>query len=346
MNPPDNDDQEKAVSAPQQGPGSLLKKARERQGMNAASVASQLHLQVSIIDSLERDDYDNLPGPVFVQGYLRNYARLVGLKEDAVVAAYQRQFPEIEEQTILNNPERTEGKPMHSGHGVMRLVTWAIIVALAALLFFWWQTRAELEPPEPYPIGQESQPEASLPDDVNIQPADVDTQLERQEMQQAEPLATDEPVPELEASGAPLQTETLEAPVTIEPLPVQADNETLPEPVEAPAEPQVSEIEPVQAEAEVVVEETPAPVESRSKSLLFSFEGPCWTEVRSLDGKARIIGEMRRGAKRRLSSDYGPFNVVLGDASVVTLTIDGQRFDLTPFTRGKVARFTLDPNKL
>ncbi|MCG8011332.1 MAG: DUF4115 domain-containing protein, partial [Candidatus Thiodiazotropha weberae] len=120
----------------------------------------------------------------------------------------------------------------------------------------------------------------------------------------------------------------------------------MPESAEPQPEPEVVEMEPAQIEPVAAVEEPPAAVESRSKSLLFSFEGPCWTEVRSLDGKARIIGEMRSGTKRRLSSDYGPFSVVLGDVAVVTLTIDGQPFDLAPFTRGKVARFTLDPDKL
>ncbi|MEW8236925.1 MAG: RodZ domain-containing protein [Candidatus Thiodiazotropha taylori] len=340
MNQAENDDQDRAVSATEQGPGSLLKKARERQQMSAASVAAQLHLQSNIIDALERDDYDNLPGPVFVQGYLRNYARLVGLQEDAVVAAYQRLFPELEEQTVLNNPERAEGKTMHSGHGLMRLVTWGIVIVLAALLFFWWQTRAELEPPEPFPITEESQSQA-LP--MAEPPADTTGQVDAVDQQQAEPVLLDDPLPELEEMAAPPQSEALQEPLAADPQSQQSS----PTPVadEPQSEPEVVETQPAPIEPVAVVEQSPA-VESRSKSLLFSFEGPCWTEVRSLDGKARIIGEMRSGTKRRLSSEYGPFSVVLGDVAVVTLTIDGEPFDLAPFTRGKVARFTLDPDQL
>ncbi|MCG7928580.1 MAG: DUF4115 domain-containing protein [Candidatus Thiodiazotropha lotti] len=341
MNQAKNDDQDKAVSASEQGPGSLLKKARERQDMSAASVAAQLHLQSNIVDALERDEYDSLPGPVFVQGYLRNYARLVGLQEDAVVAAYQRLFPEIEEQTTLNNPERGEGKTIHSSHGLMRLVTWGIVIALAALLFFWWQTRAELEPPEPFPITEESQPQ-ELP--MAKPPADTARPVDAVGGLQDEPHLLDDPRPELEETAAPLRSEAMEEPVAADPQPQQTT--PMPESAEPQPEPEVVEMEPAQIEPVAAVEEPPAAVESRSKSLLFSFEGPCWTEVRSLDGKARIIGEMRSGTKRRLSSDYGPFSVVLGDVAVVTLTIDGQPFDLAPFTRGKVARFTLDPDKL
>jgi cytoskeleton protein RodZ len=306
-------------------------------------VAAELHLQLDIVNSLERDDYDSLPGPVFVQGYLRNYARLLGLKEDAVVAAYQRQFPENNEQSLLNSPQRSDDQPMHSGHSVMRLATWGIVVGLAALLFFWWQTRAELEPPEPFPISQESLPEAALPVDANRQEAPVAGL-------QSEPLIADDPVPVSEevVNAAPQSdiSEVSMAGEPVDPAPAEIVSDETLEPVELPVAPQESEMAAQQLEPEVVAEQTSAPAERRSKSLLFSFEGPCWTEIRSLDGKARIIGEMRDGAKRRLSSEYGPFNVVLGDASVVTLTIDGQPFDISPFVRGKVARFTLDPDKL
>ncbi|MEJ2619778.1 MAG: DUF4115 domain-containing protein [Candidatus Thiodiazotropha sp.] len=340
MTPANNDEQDKEQPTAQQGPGSLLKKARERHGFSAASVAAQLHLQIDIVNALERDDYDSLPGPVFVQGYLRNYARLLGLREDVVVAAYQRQCPEDDEPSLLNTPQRSDDQPMHSGHSMVRLVTWGIVLGLGALLFFWWQTRIELEPPEPFPISQESLPEAALPIDANIDEAPLGGR-------QPERLLPDESVPVSdEVTSAAPQSGTAEASIGEDPVPAEIDSDATLEPVALPAEPQGSETAPQQLEPEIVTEQTAAPVESRSKSLLFSFAGPCWTEVRSLDGKVRIIGEIRGGAKRRLSSEYGPFNVVLGDASVVTLTIDGQPFDINPFVRGKVARFTLDPNKL
>jgi cytoskeleton protein RodZ len=221
MNPADNDDQDRGASATQQGPGSLLKKARERQGLSAAAVAAQLHLQTDTIDSLERDDYDTLPGPVFVQGYLRNYARLLGLKEAAVVAAYQRLFPDLEEQNILSSADHREGKPMHSSHGVMRLVTWSIVIVLAVLLFFWWQTRANLEPPESYPISQESLqeelPEAELP-------ADPENQLDGMSIESIDTSLADDPVlQEMEVTVAP-QAGSIETPLVEEVRPEQVES--------------------------------------------------------------------------------------------------------------------------
>ena len=40
-----------------------------------------------------------------------------------------------------------------------------------------------------------------------------------------------------------------------------------------------------------------------------------------------------------------PYKLVLGNASAVSITVDGKPFDLTPYIRGKVARLTLNPDQ-
>ena len=81
-------------------------------------------------------------------------------------------------------------------------------------------------------------------------------------------------------------------------------------------------------------------------AVVFEFSGPCWVEVRDPSGRARIIGEMRDGMRKTLDAQLGPFKVVLGDIHVVRLTVNGKAVDLTQYTRGKVARFSLDPSRL
>jgi len=67
-----------SVAAPQR-PGRTLCDARVAKGLTVAEVAAQLKLSVSQVVALEADDYDRLPGPVFVRGFVRNYARLLDL---------------------------------------------------------------------------------------------------------------------------------------------------------------------------------------------------------------------------------------------------------------------------
>ena len=82
------------------GPGARLKAAREAKSLNLEKVAAQLHLSNEMLLALEADDYDNLPARVFVVGYLRNYARLVGLPAEAITQALDQFLPVEQEQAV------------------------------------------------------------------------------------------------------------------------------------------------------------------------------------------------------------------------------------------------------
>ncbi len=66
-------------------PGRALSEAREARNLSLAEVAQQLKLSASQVAALEADAYDRLPGPVFVRGFVRNYARLMELDADELV---------------------------------------------------------------------------------------------------------------------------------------------------------------------------------------------------------------------------------------------------------------------
>jgi len=68
----------------------LLKAAREAAGLSQDAVAQQLKLAPRQVRAIEEDDYARLPGRTFVRGFVRNYARLVGLDPEAVAQALPR----------------------------------------------------------------------------------------------------------------------------------------------------------------------------------------------------------------------------------------------------------------
>lgn len=76
-----------APSAPETLPGRMLTEARVRKNLTILDVAQQLKLSISQVEALEADAYDRLPGPVFVRGFVRNYARLVDLDGEVLTAA-------------------------------------------------------------------------------------------------------------------------------------------------------------------------------------------------------------------------------------------------------------------
>ncbi len=320
-------DENEAVTVSHQGPGPHLERSRKNLGLNLSEVAARLHLTSAVVQALEADDYERLPRPVFVKGYLRNYARLLGLNEEAIVADYQKLLPEDQDVSSSVAPVKKDKahKPLHSGSGIMRLITWGIVLILAGMLFFWWQTRSELE--DIAPVASPAEPPSgggvSETREPSTAPAGVD------------PVTMEAPV------AQPREFEPIEV---IEVIPVE--EEALSEQAILAPEPVVEK--PDEAQQAPVAEPVPTPQPGQAgvlKTLVFSFNGPCWTEVRDRDGKVRMIGEMQANTVRRLSSEYGPFSVVLGDVDAVSLTIDGQAFDLKSRSRGKVARFTLDPSQ-
>lgn len=79
------DTAEAATGAASPSTGRLLAEARVARNLTLAEVAQQLKLSATQIEALEADAYDRLPGPVFVRGFVRNYARLLELDAAALV---------------------------------------------------------------------------------------------------------------------------------------------------------------------------------------------------------------------------------------------------------------------
>ncbi|MFM8354903.1 MAG: helix-turn-helix domain-containing protein, partial [Gammaproteobacteria bacterium] len=61
------------------GPGQQLRAEREALGVTVREVADTLNLSMVVIQALEEDDYDRLPGVVFTRGYVRAYSRLLDI---------------------------------------------------------------------------------------------------------------------------------------------------------------------------------------------------------------------------------------------------------------------------
>lgn len=97
------DDHEPAAEA--LTPGAMLAAARAAEKLSVAEAARHLKLSVVQIEALESGDFDRLPGPVFVRGFVRNYARLLKLDPDALM---RRVEPELSPQAY--SPETPPSK--------------------------------------------------------------------------------------------------------------------------------------------------------------------------------------------------------------------------------------------
>ena len=112
--------------------GARLAAARKACELDQRVVANELHLDLATIEALENDDKAALPAAIFVKGYLRNYARLVGLPEEEIVRDYAEQTGEPPPLTVVTLDGRTPFFQLPSA----RLLRNIILVLLAAILLW------------------------------------------------------------------------------------------------------------------------------------------------------------------------------------------------------------------
>lgn len=84
------------------GIGSLFREEREKRGLTYSQVSEITKLRPYILEALENEDWDSLPSPGFVRGFVHSYARALGLYEDEVVGLYQETAPSVD--TVLRPP--------------------------------------------------------------------------------------------------------------------------------------------------------------------------------------------------------------------------------------------------
>jgi cytoskeleton protein RodZ len=61
------------------GLGAQIASAREQRGMTAADAARRLHMRMDFINAIESEDWTRLGPPIYARGFVRNYARIVGI---------------------------------------------------------------------------------------------------------------------------------------------------------------------------------------------------------------------------------------------------------------------------
>lgn len=344
-----------------ESPGRRLRVQRQAKGLDIERVAAQLHLRRAMVEALEQDRYHELPGPVFVVGYLRNYARVLGLDPAPVVDAYRASHPEPQ-ATLPRVPEPPR-REIGSSHILVRLVSLALVVAVIAMIALWWMNRAEtltslpltgegvapemaggemaqphesaagedtlgLDAPRSAPAAPMSTPGGlTLPSPAVPGPAGGPAPLADA------PATTADTGPGAGLDEAPASPRT---PIRTAPEPLAEVGATAPGSLEAAAEGAAE-----QATGEAVAESLES-APAGPPEVALSFSGPCWIEVKDAAGSVVLTGSMREG-DRRVLDGQPPYKLIVGNAANTAITVGGEPFDLAARSRGNVARFTLDP---
>jgi cytoskeleton protein RodZ len=347
-------------------PGRRLRVQRQSRGLTVERIAAQLHLKPEIVEALEQDRFDLLPDPVFVTGYLRNYARMLGLDPIPLIAAYQAHAgtPKSIEPT-----RPMPGADLDSGgtRFLVRFVSLTLAAAVIAVIALWWHDRPEVSP-ELSPATAELDPNAAAlaPDarsidgsasevaqeapDTTTGPADRSDRdrVAIPESRESPISDTAEPGPEQAraADASPTSERPPTASSVLEPAPPEPIAPTsartttpvpspgaTPEPAQTPTDPVVAAAAPAPEQAQA---------QAATKGIVLEFTGPSWLEVRDAAGQRIIAGEMKAGDRREVTGQ-APLRFTVGRVNNSSMTVDGKPFDLEGRSRGNVARFSLDP---
>lgn len=288
------------------GPGKRLYEARVRAQLSAEQVAEMLHLSTHQIAALERDEFDRLPGPTYVRGYLRNYAQLLGLPSDEIVQSYTKSNGTLRtarRSALAPEPEVT------TRDATVRFATLLVAVTLMLLAVVWWQGRGS-KPTTTEPISQvqeEAPSRVEAETALTTEPADkrLEGGFDRIDLP---PTASAEEPP---AQPADVATTESQAQDTSEALPSAAR-----------------------------ISEAAAP-EGDTAQLVLRTRDTSWADIRDARGNKLVY--MLVPAQRRIAlTGVPPFEVFIGNPEAVVVEFNGEHVEAVKFKRGLVARFTLD----
>ena len=94
--------------------GEKLRKQREQRGIALDAISNTTKISTRMLRALEDEHFDQLPGGVFNKGFVRAYARQVGLDEEEAVTDYLAALREsqIQQQSILPDFRAPAAKPV------------------------------------------------------------------------------------------------------------------------------------------------------------------------------------------------------------------------------------------
>ncbi len=118
--------------------GAVLFKERRRQGLSLGDISRQLKLSVRQVEALERDDYSGYKSPVFIHGFIRNYAKLLGLDPEPLIRATDSMLHPPAIAAVMPReqgraqPTRSEGRKFRLWPAVVAV----LLVGIAISVYF------------------------------------------------------------------------------------------------------------------------------------------------------------------------------------------------------------------
>lgn len=316
--------------------GDILRQERQRLGLNEKEVADQLHITMHYVKALESSSFEKLPGAVFAKGYMKSYGLLLGLDVQDLLSRYdeyadrQKADSEAESRLLQARKKKDRNKP---------LVIISLLIFVAGFLGLWLANSFFAQDS----LNALPSTAGAVEGEENVAPASSQG-LEPAPIAQPQPSVEVEPEEIIDAPSGPAiaATEVLEnsaAPEqSVDPVssPMPASDEVV-----ADASPTLEDLaaalQALRAEQQAsAAEPVPESDEPRvitvdaigSDVLRISFVGESWVEVNDSESE-QIYRDIREAGDVLEITGSAPFNILLGDAPLARMSLNGNEIDLS-----------------
>lgn len=284
------------------GPGQMLAEARVRMGLSIEDVAKKLNFRVSLVTDLEKENFAGDVPVTFTRGYLKNYAKLVSVPADEVLASFEMLGVAKKQGAEMQSFSKRTSK--QAEHNRIMWLTYLIILVLIGLTVMWWLQESSFT----------QQDQNSTID--NTQPAKTNDEIE------------------LIASQTPVEQAALDTLVQdVMEDATNSDVNPVPESVESVTVTNSSVDEAVNASVATEDATVLTPVQ-------FIFAGDCWVNIFDSTGE-RIAWGIKKADYVMNIEGVPPFTITLGKPELVAINYDNQPIDMSQFSPGHIAKFEL-----
>lgn len=327
-------------------PGSLLSQARNAKGFTAADIAQKLRLKVGIIEALERDEILSTISLTFTKGYVRSYAKLLGLNENHIIQL----FNELHISDDLT-PKKMQSfsRKVSREHNDSRwmIVTYSIIALVILLSILWWVQHQS----EPFFAAKSNVPEAEQSvseslqtpvfdalenDSFTLNAVEIDSELT--DLTNATEAEAEVDI-ETGSDLAPYEQAEF-ADETTTAIPDFIPN-TNPENIDQVLTVLENNDPDVESELRLFADDNESMQDSNELvELIFSFSGDCWIKITDATGNDIAYGVKKAGRVMPVIGQ-APFSVILGAPRSVNVQYDGEPIDISFLPSDRTGRFVL-----
>lgn len=117
--------------------GAMLRHAREQRNLSVNDLAACLRLEPRIIERLEGNQFDSLPAPAFIRGYVRSIAKQLEIDSAPLIAVFNLRFDD--DAPSLSDFESRAPVQITSDSNVIRYTTVGLCIVMLLMVALWWQ---------------------------------------------------------------------------------------------------------------------------------------------------------------------------------------------------------------